>query len=324
MNTETMRLRAELRRRVCGFFAERDYLEVDTPLLSPALIPEPSIEVFRTSLESPYRPPRPLFLIPSPEIWMKKLIAGGSGDIFQLCKAFRNWEQEGTVHSGEFTILEWYTMNADYKDSMEITDEFLREMSDLTPDSARKKSVSGPCRRMSMEEACGELAGFDLAACSDRQGMSEAARRLGISYAADDTWEILFNRVFLSLVEPKLPADRPLILYDYPAGIPSLSRRIPGSPWSERWELYIGGIECANCFTEETDPERVESYFRGAAEEKRHAVVPHPADEEFLRLFRSSFPPCSGVALGFDRLLMAISGVPAIGGVIFFPLSDIL
>ena len=323
MNRETMRLRAALLREVRNFLTEKGYLEVDTPLLAPALIPEPSIEVFRTSLESPYRPSRELFLIPSPELWMKRLLAEGSGDIFQICRAFRNWEQEGSAHSNEFTILEWYTLNAGYRESMDITDQFLRRVSAIPgADPSGAAKLRGPCRRIRMEEACRELAGFDLSACAEREAMADAARRLDIRFDAEDSWETLFNRVFLTLVEPNLPRDRPLILYDYPAGIPTLSRPIPGTPWSERWELYIGGMECANCFTEETDPDRIARYFIEAAEEKKTAVVPHPADSRLVQTLASGFPSCSGVALGIDRLLMVLSGAPAIGGVIFFPFSD--
>ncbi len=126
MDVELLRSRARFTRRSRRFFLERGYLEVETPLLAPALIPEPALEVFRTEWIDPRcLAARELFLVPSPELWMKRLLARGSGSLFQICKSFRNFEALGRYHNPEFTMLEWYTVDADYMDSADLTDELL-------------------------------------------------------------------------------------------------------------------------------------------------------------------------------------------------------
>ena len=140
-----------------------------------------------------------------------------------------------------------------------------------------------------------------------------------------ETWEELYHRIFLTFVEPALPTESPLILYDYPRKVPCLAKDIPDSPWKERWELYIDGIEIANCFSEETDPDKVERFFEleYAKKSASSSVVPD-IDRDFIEIFRSGYPKSSGVALGIDRLIMALTGQKSIEGVIFFPLSDTL
>jgi lysyl-tRNA synthetase class 2 len=319
MSFDTQRRRNRLYQAMRDFFTGRGYLEVETPALSPALIPESPIEAFETHYRAP-RGGRPLYLIPSPEVHMKKLIAAGSGNIFQFSRCFRNGEQSGRQHNPEFTMLEWYTMGADYLDSIKTAEALLQAV--LPADAPA--AVRPPLRRMSMQEAFAEYAGFDLAANISAGALEEQIARLGLSPSGDAAdWEERFNRLFLTFVEPALPADRPLILYDYPRNIPCLARGKPGTPWRERWELYLNGIEVANCFSEETDPQEVRRFFhREAAKQSMHSQVLPDTDEEFAALFDDgSFPPCSGGALGFDRLMMAAEGADSIEGVIFFPIS---
>jgi lysyl-tRNA synthetase class 2 len=126
MDWEQVRKRSEITDKVRSFFKEKKYLEVDTPLLSPDLIPEPSIDIFKTEMINPFRGKCDLFLIPSPEIWMKKLLSQGSGDIFQICKCFRNSEQSGKHHNSEFTMLEWYKTGYSYMDNIRDTEEIYK------------------------------------------------------------------------------------------------------------------------------------------------------------------------------------------------------
>jgi lysyl-tRNA synthetase class 2 len=316
MKNEVMRARAETLAAIRSFFSDRGYLEVDTPQLAPALIPESMIATFSTEFSSPSHDTKGLFLVPSPEIWMKRLIAEGSGNLFQIGHCFRNAEQIGRTHNPEFTMLEWYTLGADYFDSADRTDELLGALSKGAPTGVRP-----PCRRMSMAEAFDEIAGIDLAACMEIDLLKEVALRAGVAMPEPAQWEELFNALFLQLVEPELPQDRPLILYNYPSNIATLAKQIPDTPWSERWELYVDGIEVANCFTEETDPIRVAQYYRH--EEARLGTTSASSDKSFPALFSTGFPACSGVALGVDRLLMALLGIQDIQGVIFFPLFGI-
>ncbi len=319
MTVETLRQRASLAQSVRTFFIANGYIEVETPILSPDLIPEAHIEVFKTQFVDPFRGERDLFLIPSPELWMKRLLAQGSGNIFQLTKAFRNCESIGRLHNPEFTMLEWYTVGADYSASIEITEELFRHLLAGTT----RKDLAPPFRLMTMEEAFRTYAGIDLSACASIGGLLEAAlSKPDICASPADTWEELFNKVFLTYVEPNLPQDRPLVLCDYPANIDTLAKRIPGTDYLERWELYVRGMELANCFTEETNPERMRSFFASESKAKAEGIVPHPVDETFPDLFARGFPDISGVALGFDRLVMAFTGTESIRGVISFPFSD--
>ena len=317
------RFRADIIRSIRSFFDERGYLEVDTPLLSPFLIPEGAIEVFETRFLHPYRDDHTLYLTPSPELWMKRLLAEGFPHIYQVCKSFRNSEQIGTIHNPEFTMLEWYTLDAGYLESIDCTEELLAA---VCPAGAAP-AVSPPFRRMRMAEAFRTYAGFELEECTGADGrrrLKQEAARLGLDASADETWEETFNRIFVAGVEPNLPVDTPLILYDYPAAVPTLAEGKRGTPWSERWELYIRGVETANCFTEKIDAAEVDRFFSEETARKENSSVAHRIDEEFRRLFRNGFPRCTGVALGVDRLCMALLDETNIGGVILFPFSDIL
>lgn len=319
MTFETMRKRAQTIQTIRAFFVEREYLEVDTPTLSTALIPESVIMPFRTAFDDPYQGARDLYLLPSPELWMKRILAQHPTNLFQVGRCFRNSEQVGRIHNPEFTMLEWYSVGADYLNSADLTDELLATLTSADTNRA----LNPPARRMSMEEAFAEIAAIDLAACDEIGRLRDEVERAGLEMDRSSAWEELFNALFLQLVEPSLPRDRPLVLYDYPARIPTLAKSIPGTPWCERWELYLDGVEVANCFSEETDPLRVAEFFRLEEAKIRSRGTGAPSDRQFPELFGHGFPECSGVALGVDRLLMLLLGRHDIGGVIFFPFLGI-
>lgn len=305
-----MRARADLLARVRDFFNRHGHLEVDTPLAAPRLIPEPAIEVFPVRWVDRARARPELYLLPSPELWMRKLLAAGSGSIYQICHCFRNVEETSPQHAPEFTMLEWYTVGATYLDSATLTGELLEAM-----------GIAGAVRRVTMEELFRVHAGLDLAAIDEPAAMREAAIRAGLVAGPGADWEECFNKIFLTAVEPQLRALGPVIVLDYPSRIRTLARRKPGTPYSERWELYVDGVELANCYGEETDPVVVRAYLREEADRKRAALVPHPPDTGIGDL---AVPPCSGVALGLDRLIMRALGLTSLEQVIYFPGFGIL
>ncbi|MDR0495397.1 MAG: LysR family transcriptional regulator [Treponema sp.] len=375
MDLEMLQERAEIIRRVRSFFDGKGCLELDTPLLSPDLIPESCLEVFETSRILPSGSAAPYWLVPSPEIWMKKIIARHRVDVYQICKCFRNGESSGFLHSPEFTMLEYYTMNAGYMDSLELTEELFRF---LAP-----SRFSLPFERLTVAEAFARYAGFDLFAAAAAQGGLEAeARRLGLYPQPCLETTALYDLIFIHAVEPRLKHGRPVALLDYPAFVPCLARR--NGETVERWELYCDGIELANCYTEETDAGRVRGFFESetAAKEKQ-ALVRHRVDRDYWKLFGgdgdwgmgtgdwglgtgdwghpskrarnvegvngqmrrgerpnkspmyrkklqaegtggagSKFPACSGVALGLDRLIMALCGRSTIDAVLPFPMDN--
>ncbi len=300
-----LRRRSEVLHLLRLFFRRLGFLEVDTPLLAPALIPESSLEVFRTA----GGPQEELYLIPSPELWMKRLLAEGSGSLFQLCHCFRNHEPDSPLHSREFTMLEWYAAGADYLQSIEILERlftFLLQRLGLGPVlhfRGRRLDCTPPFRRLTIREAFRRQLGWRLEDLQSLPALARRARALEVPLAEDDSWADLFHKVFLGFVEPVLPADRPLLLLDYPAAIPTLARR--AGFWAERWELYLGGIEVANCYSEATEPAAIEEFYRGQSEAKLRAREPHRVDRELAAVL-PGLPPCSGAALGVDRLLLVL------------------
>jgi lysyl-tRNA synthetase class 2 len=321
MDLELLYTRAEIIRRVRSFFDGKRYLELDTPLLSPDLIPESCLEVFQTSRVMPAGSAGesvPYWLIPSPEIWMKKIIARHRTNVYQICKCFRNGESSGFLHNPEFTMLEYYTMEAGYLDSLALTEELF---SVLAPQNARP-ALSPPFDRLPVAEAFGRWAGFDLFHAAEKQGGMEAeARRLGLDPPPGMGTAALYDLIFIHAVEPRLRGERPLALLDYPAFVPCLAKRGADGRTVERWELYCRGIELANCYSEETSPQKVRAFFEQEAAAREHtAQVRHRVDSGYWKYFER-FPRCSGVALGLDRLIMAITGRSRIDAVLPFSME---
>ncbi|MDR1869571.1 MAG: LysR family transcriptional regulator [Treponema sp.] len=333
MDLEILQERAAIIRQVRSFFDGKNYLELDTPLLSPDLIPESCLEVFQTQRLFPQgskKESRPLWLIPSPEIWMKKIIAKHRVNTYQICKCFRNGESSGHLHSPEFTMLEYYTMDADYTDSLALTEELFAYLAE----KAQAPFLRPPFERVTVAQAferwAGDQtgAGFDLFAAAGKNGsLEEQARRLGLDPQPGQTTAELYDLIFIHAVEPRLKAEKPVALLDYPTFVPCLAKKSPDGKTVERWELYYNGIELANCFSEETDPQKVKDFFisEETAKEK-NALVRHKVDHNYWKLFEGQagkeFPRCSGVALGLDRLIMALTGRSNIDAVLPFPMGD--
>jgi lysyl-tRNA synthetase class 2 len=321
MDLELLERRAKIFRNIRTFFDCQDYLETDTPLLAPNLIPESCLEVFETVCRHPNTRPKPYWLIPSPEIWMKRLIARHRKSVYQICKCFRNGESTGRIHSPEFTMLEYYTMDADYKDSLTITEAlFASLLKDGGPGE-----LAPPFMRVTVEEAFARWAGFSLFDAVQNGTLADEARRLGLDPALGPDTAALYDLIFIHAVEPCLPKDRVVTLLDYPAFVPCLARKTKDRKTVERWELYVRGIELANCFSEETDAEEVRRFFISEQEAKlKNALVPHAVDEDYWKIFRDAnggFPRCSGVALGLDRLVMALTGRSTIDSILPFPME---
>lgn len=315
------RFDGEIRR----YFAARGYLEVDTPALCPFLIPEPAIEVFQTQSIGPDGN-QDMWLAPSPELWMKRLLGKGSGNIFQISRSFRNSDFGSPLHSAEFRLLEWYTLESGYRQAIGVLEGLFDHL--LAAGSAggwsQSRKLAPPFDCMTMEEAFERFAGVDLSRCQTARSMVFAGRRSGIRMPEECTWEEAFHLVFLTSVEPSLPRDRPFVLLDYPALIPTTARRKAGTPWAERWELYVGGVEIANCYTEETDPRALAALLREEQERKKKCRVQHRVDTGLVTAFPAGFPPVSGTALGVDRLEMVFFGEKSLQGVIFFDFSGIV
>lgn len=299
------RKRSELYMRIRRFFLGRDYLEVFTPTLSTSLIPEPTIRNFETEFINEFMPRRKMYLIPSPEIFMKRMIAEGSPSIFQISQCFRNAEQLGTIHNPEFSMLEYYSLDFDEEDSIALTHEFLKETALEEADGKiRKKPLV-----MSVKEAVWQYSHFDLDEAQSVEKIRIEAEKRGHVIPSDEAWDDTFNRIFITDVEPSLPKDSPVILKDYPVQIDCLAEK-KNDFYRARWEMYIDGIEIANCYREETDKRRTREYYEKeyailkCEREKSDEVIP-AVDYSFCDIeMRKS----SGVAIGLDRLLMVELG----------------
>ena len=309
--------RSQLNRSIRTFFDQKGYLEVETPTLSPDLIPEPTIQNFSTQFDNEFVGSKELYLIPSPEVYMKKLIADGFGSIYQIGHCFRNSEQIGHHHNPEFSMLEYYSVDMDEQDSIALTEELFAHL-------GGPSFLKPPFDRLTVAEAMWQYAQVDLDKNQSQRALAQEGRRLGLSVPDQpESWEDTFNRIFLSLVEPNLPQERPLVLDRYPAQIDCLAKR--DGNYRKRWEMYAGGIEIANCYDEETDKEKVRAYYKKEyailiQERADRGLVIPDADPDFAEIF-TGFPQCSGVALGMDRLQMLLMGRPCIEGVILFPFT---
>lgn len=326
MNIQAMEERSALLRSMRNWFADQRYLEVSTPILSTNLIPEPTIANFATRYISEFHGERELYLVPSPEVHMKRIIAQTHRSIYQFSHCFRNREQIGSYHNPEFTMLEYYTVGADDEDSIGITEALLSE----TALPGTPEHVMPPFRRMTVAEACKTYANFDLDKHQSVAQLRTQATRLGLTLPTQpESWEETFNRIFLNFVEPNLPQDRPLVLCEYPKQIVCLAKQIHGKPYRRRWELYAGGIELANCYDEERDRQTVADYYH-----EQYAILVNQRattgevipdiDLGFADIFDGRFPQCSGVAMGIDRLLMLQGKHKTIGDLILFSVSAMM
>ncbi|HEX8908271.1 MAG TPA: EF-P lysine aminoacylase EpmA [Anaeromyxobacteraceae bacterium] len=330
---EAARARARMQAAVREFLTRRGFEEVETPCLVPAPGMEPHIDAFRAPfVPEGGGPARALWLHSSPEYAMKRLLAEGFPRIFQLARVFRNGEVSDT-HNPEFTLLELYRAHTDYRGIMEDLEETVAHCARAVAGGTRVEvggrtlELAPPFERLTAQDAFQTRAGLDLAACDgDAARLRAALRRAGLDTGREgDSFDDLFFRVFLERIEPTLGLERPTYLLDWPAPMAALSRLKPEDPrFAERFELYAGGLELANGFSELTD----------AAEQRRRLVEEqalrarlgrpvYPLDERFLAAL-PRMPEAGGVALGLDRLLMLLAGARTLDEVLLFPARGFL
>lgn len=320
---EYLKTRARLLQEIRAFFSERKVLEVDTPALSQAAVTDPNIESFVTQYLAGSTGGRRLFLHTSPEFPMKRLLAAGSGSIYQICKVFRN-EESGRLHNPEFTLLEWYRTGYDHHKMMDEVDELVSGL--LCP-----YLRLGSSERLSYAEAFQMYAGINphkadiktLKECAEQHAVSiPASMQENSDVSSKDVW---LDLLLTQIIEPRLGREKFTFLYDYPASQASLAkiRRVNGEmdcEVAERFELYLHGIELANGFHELQDHNEQRGRFQEEVGRRVAAgKVAPPMDEPFLKSLKVGLPACSGVALGLDRLLMLAVGEELLYKVITFP-----
>lgn len=292
-----------------SFFLEGGFLEVETPILVPAPGQEPHLDPFVTSLEDG-KGGKSRYLITSPEYYHKRLLAAGYEKIFEGARVFRNGPSEMSgLHHVEFLMVEWYRAYASYLEIMEDTENLVHALA-REAGTPLRDHFEPPFERLSLEDAFARYARVDLKPhlSGDPSFAREEALRGDFGLHPDDPPRLRYFKIFVAGVEPKLGRPRPVFLVDFPASEASLSKLREDRPEvSERFELYINGVELANGFTELNDPEEQRNRFDAeAAERMKRGGAPVPRDEAFLEALELGMPPSGGVALGFDRLLMVL------------------
>jgi lysyl-tRNA synthetase class 2 len=308
-------LRAQLLRRLRSFFDERGFVEVETPLLSADTVIDRHLDPLPvTVFDDPQYPEvgRRMWLQTSPEFAMKRLLASGGAAIYQVTRAFRGGER-GILHNPEFTIAEWYRTGDGMDHGMQLLSDLIEQLLEL-----------GPAEYQTYQNAFQQHVGIDPHTASiDALQQAAVARDLAIpdSIASDDrdSW---LDLLLVECVEPHLGRDRPTILYDYPASQAALAVVRGDPPVAERFELYVRGIELANGYHELLDPAVLGSRnSKSNAQRSADGKYQLPEPSRLLAAMQHGLPPCTGVALGFDRLIMIAAGAETIGEVIPFPIE---
>jgi lysyl-tRNA synthetase class 2 len=320
-------VRQRIAAAVRAWFAARDFVEVETAILQASPGNEAHLHAFATELIGPDATRTPLYLHTSPEFAAKKLLAAGEPRLFTVARVFRNRERTA-LHHPEFTMLEWYRANEPYDVLIEDCAALLAaaaQTAETTRFAFRGRDADPFAKpeRLSVAEAFRSLAGIDLlAALDDRDALARAATAQGIDVADDDTWADVFSRVLVERIEPKLGIGRATVLDRYPLSEAALARPCADDPRvAERFELYVCGVEIANAFGELTDAAEQRRRFEiEMAEKERIHGERYPIDEDFLAAL-AQMPPASGIALGFDRLVMLAAGARRIEDVLWTPVT---
>ena len=306
---EIIKSRAGMLETIRAFMSERNVLEVETPVLAHATVTDPNIRSLSTILQTPGSAiTETLFLQSSPEFAMKRLLASGSGPIYQITRVFRDGEA-GRWHNPEFTMLEWYRPGFDHQQLMDELDKLLQ---DLQFSPSQRRTYAG----IFMEKT-----GIDPHHCNTEELKSYAYIH-GLGSAAHDR-NVLLDYIFSHCITPYLGIERPEFIHDYPACQAALAR-LSGTqpPVAERFELFINGMEIANGFHELSDTEEQRKRFVQDNTRRQDSGLPFcKMDEYLLAALGAGLPDCAGVAVGIDRLLMAMHNRNSISEILAFPID---
>ncbi|MCW9717038.1 MULTISPECIES: elongation factor P--(R)-beta-lysine ligase [unclassified Avibacterium] len=304
--------RAKIMAEIRRFFTDRGLLEVETPILSEFGVTDVHLATFSTEFTSPFKhQSKTLWLSTSPEYPMKRLLAAGSGAIFQLCKVFRN-EEAGTKHNPEFTMLEWYRPHFDMYRLINEVDDLLQQILDCAP-----------AESMTYQFAFQEYVGLDPLSAS-REELIAKAKEYHLEQAENEERDTLLQFLFSAVVEPNIGQERPVAIYHFPATQAALAQiSSEDHRVAERFEFYYKGIELANGFNELTDANEQRHRFEQDNRQREQLGLPiRQLDERFLAALQAGVPNCAGVALGVDRLIMIALGAKNISEVVAFSIEN--
>ncbi|WP_439259534.1 elongation factor P--(R)-beta-lysine ligase [Lonepinella sp. BR2930] len=303
--------RAKIMAEIRRFFSERGILEVETPILSEFGVTDVNLSTFSTEFVAPFNKPKTLWLNTSPEYHMKRLLAAGSGAIFQLCHVFRN-EEAGRRHNPEFTMLEWYRPFFDMYRLINEVDDLLQNILDCEPTES-----------LSYQFVFQQYVGLDPLSASKAELISKAKKYNFICDENEDR-DTLLQFLFSEVVEPKIGQTRPVAIYHFPASQAALAQiSSEDHRVAERFEFYYKGLELANGFHELTDAHEQFNRFEQDNHVRQKLGLPiRSIDSRFLAALQVGMPNTSGVALGVDRLMMIALGAETIEQVMAFGITN--
>lgn len=330
---QALKTRQQVENGIREFFTDRDFLETRTPLLVPCPGMEPHIRPFKLSGSQAFH--APVFLPTSPEFAMKKLLVGGLERIFQICPAFRD-EPRSVTHLPEFTLLEWYRAFATYEDIMKDVESLVYELvkkvhqKDGIEFQGKEILFTPPWPRLRVRDLFQEFAEIELTENQSPEQLAQHCSRLGLKCdPKKESWDDLYFKIWLNIIEPKLPADRPVFVTRYPASQAALSvidQDPDGTRWARRFEVYAGGLELGNAFEELTDPIEQRRRFVKDMELRTEVYgagfAKNPLDEDFLAALSEGMPPSGGIAMGVDRLIQLLCNESDIDYTFWFSASD--
>ena len=313
-------MRSRIIQEIRNFFLERDFLEVETPMMQP--IPGGAeAEPFKTHHKALGMD---LYLRIAPELYLKRLVVGGFERVFEINRNFRN-EGVSTQHNPEFTMLEFYQAYATFADLMDLTEQLVSTVAHTLTGSTvvdyqdNSIELAGPWHRITLKKALVDIGGIDSNLLNDKDALLDFAAQKGIKITKTGRLGKVITKLFDVLVEPKL--IQPTFITGYPAEVSPLSRRSDAEPdITERFELFIAGREIANGFSELNDPLDQKSRFAQQVENRKAGdQEAHPMDEDYIEALEYGMPPTAGEGIGIDRLVMLLTDAVSIREVILFP-----
>ncbi|MCH8502529.1 MAG: elongation factor P--(R)-beta-lysine ligase [Aliidiomarina sp.] len=311
---QAIKERADLQASIRAFFRRRGVLEVETPILARAGVTDLHVHNLSTRLSGPGMPePTTLFLQTSPEYAMKRLLAAGSGPIFQLCKVFRD-DEISRRHNPEFTMLEWYRPGYDDYQLMQELDELMQEL-----------LSTEPAEQITYQHAFLDIVGIDPFASNAQGKLLDYLSANGYDgvVTAADSLDTVLQLVMSVIIEPRIGQERPCYVTHFPASQAALAKLDPADTrMSRRFELFFRGLELANGFWELTDAAlQAERFHADNQQRLANGLQPQPIDEQLLAALAAGMPECAGVAVGVDRLLMLKLGAASIAETLCFPID---
>lgn len=317
------------------FFEKRGYHELESPLFAYALPQERYLEPFRTSIKSSGND-KEIYIIPTTETYNKKILAAGLGEHYVISKVARAMEEVGPEHSPEFTMLEWYHLDADYFDLMEDCEKLVRFIKKYVDKRLGKEtslkfvyqgtkiSLEGKWKRIDASIALKEYCDINLDDIQETEKFAEILKNRGYNVSFDEDWQTLFEWIFANEIEPELPKNIPVFVYNYPKQICPLTQLNKQNPLvCEKVELYIGGKELANGYTELIDWKEQEKRFLEEREARKLMGKKSVRfDHELIAALKSGIPPVAGMGMGLDRLAVLFANVQSISDVNYFPAKE--